>query len=397
MILKREKHFISLIDVFKAYHECCRNKRNKLDCMEFHLDYEQKLIKLWEEINTGMYKIKPSAIFIVDKPVKREICAANFRDRIVHHLIVMKLVDLFEKEFIYDSYSCRANKGTHFGINRLDWSIKKATVNYEKKAYVLKLDISGYFMSINRDILLDKLFTFLEKKYLYNDRVIFFELCRLIIKNDVTKNYFFKSPSYKWRDLPRSKSVFGTKSNCSLPLGNFTSQVFSNFYLNDFDHFVKEELGIKYYGRYVDDFYLVSNSKEQLKDCIPKIKSYLKINLDLDVHPKKIYFEEIDKGVEFLGGYVLPRRIYITPRVKGNFYLAINSVNKILEKDELTFADKVFIRQKLNSYLGLLSHYNTYRLRRKFLFLLNSNFGKYFIFNDALKKVSLHSLLLEEG
>ena len=98
-----------------------------------------------------------------------------------------------------------------------------------------------------------------------------------------------------------------------------------------------------------------------------------------------------------MGGYVLPRRIYITPRVKGNFYLAINSVNKILEKDELTFADKVFIRQKLNSYLGLLSHYNTYRLRRKFLLLLNSNFGKYFILNDALKKVSLHSLLLEEG
>lgn len=115
-----------------------------MECLEFDADYESKLIKLWEEINKGDYKVSPLSVFIVEKPVKREIFAASFKDRIVHHLIVMKLENILEKEFIYDSYSCRKGKGTHFGIDRVDGFIRKCSRNYQKDCYFLEKLALGY-------------------------------------------------------------------------------------------------------------------------------------------------------------------------------------------------------------------------------------------------------------
>ncbi len=386
-VLKEVKGDISLLDVFNAYYLCRKNKRNKLDCLEFDLNYEQHLIKLWEEIKEGKYKIGPSSVFIVENPVKREICAAMFRDRIVHHLIIMKLEKLFEKEFIYDSFSCRKGKGTHFGIKRLNKHIRQITNNYQKTAYVLKLDISGYFMSINKKILLNKLADFIKKNYKGRDIKPLFWLCYLVIDNDVTKNCVFHSSFDKWSDLPKSKSLFGTKEGCGLAIGNFTSQVFSNFFLNSFDHFVKGTLKVRFYGRYVDDFYLLSNSKEELQSYIPIIKNFLEKELGLKLHPYKIYLQDIRNGVEFLGAYIKPWRIYITPRIKKNFYFAINEINELLKKKTLLEDEKIIIRDKLNSYLGIATHYNTYNLKITLLKNLHPNFDKYFIVSDWAEKV----------
>ncbi len=387
LILKEEIGDITLKDVFLAYYQCRKNKKNKIDCLEFDIDYEQNLIRLWEEIKRGDYKISPSSIFIVDKPVKREICAAKFRDRIVHHLIVMKLEPLFEKEFIYDSYSCRKGRGTHFGINRINKFIRSCSDNYKKECYVLKLDIKGYFMSINRNVLLNKLHNFICEKYRENDIKKLIYLCGLVINNDVTKNCVFNSSFNKWADLPKSKSLFYSKENCGLAIGNYTSQIFSNFYLNQFDHFVKSTLKIKYYGRYVDDFVLISKDKEELINIIPKIKVYLKENLKLDLHPKKIYLQNINRGVEFLGVYLKPWRKYITPRIKNNFYLVINNINNYFMDNKVVYEDIVKIREKINSYLGILSHYNTYKLKIKCINALDPLFFKYFKISVGLDKV----------
>ncbi len=387
-VLTEELNDICLEDFFKAYYQCRKNKKSKLDCLEFDIDYEENLIELWEEVKSGDYKISPTSFFIVEKPVKREICASSFRDRVIHHLIVMKLEKMFEREFIYDSYSCRKGKGTLFGINRLNKFIRKITHNYNRDAYVLKLDIKSYFMSINKLILLEKLENFLKLKYIYNDKEKLIWLCQLIILNDATNNCTIKCSYSKWDGLPKSKSLFHTNENCGLPIGNYTSQIFSNFYLNSLDHFVKSKLKIKFYGRYVDDFFLLSTSREELKDCIPKIQEFLKNNLQLELHPNKIYLQNITHGVEFLGAYIKPWRRYITPRVKNNFYCAIAYVNTLLEQN-LCEKDVKKIQAILNSYLGLLLHFNTYYLRSKLINILHVNFWNYFKVSKWYFKVVL--------
>ena len=163
---------IELKELFEAYYSCRKNKRNTAKAIAFEIDYESKLIQLCNEINNGIYQIGRSIAFIVNKPVKREIFAADFRDRIVHHLIINKLNHLFEKEFIQDSYGCRINKGTHFGIKRVDTFIRKCSQNYTKDCYVLKLDIQGFFMHINKNILIMKHYNSfsIRKKMIFKDK-----------------------------------------------------------------------------------------------------------------------------------------------------------------------------------------------------------------------------------
>lgn len=389
LVLLEEENDIKLEDVFQAYYKCRKNKRNKKDCLEYDLDYEIHLIKLWENIKKGDYKVSPFSVFIVDKPVKREIFASSFEDRIVHHLIVMKLESLLEKEFIYDSYSCRVGRGTHFGINRVSKFIRKCSNNYQEECYVLKLDIKGYFMSINRLILIKKLESFLERKYFYPDKEVLTTLFKKVILNEVIKGCVIKSPKDKWGNLPNSKSLFHSKENCGLPIGNYTSQVFANFYLNEFDHFIKSKLKIKYYGRYVDDFVLVSKDKVKLVNAIPLIKEYLKEKLDLELHPKKIYFQDSTHSVEFLGSYIKHWRSYITPRIKNSFYLSVKEINNDLLKGKLTKGEKTKVQARLNSHLGTLVHNNTYNLRKKVIKMLNSNFYAYFSLSSDYLKVSI--------
>jgi len=387
-IIEEDYNDITLEEVFLAYYKCRKNKKNKLSCLEFDLDYETHLIKLWEEIKFGVYKVSPLSVFIVDKPVKREIFAASFRDRIIHHLIVMKLEVLFEKEFIYDSYSCRVGKGTHFGINRIEKFIRKCSNNYKDECYVLKLDIKGYFMSINKLLLFEKLKSFIKEKYFYFDRKQLLWLCQKIILNDDTKNCVKVVSDNRWIGLPKSKSLFYSKKNCGLPIGNYTNQVFANFYLNSFDHFIKSELNIKYYGRYVDDFILLSNNKVELKKNILKIRNFLKEMLGLELHPKKIYLQNINHGVEFLGSYIKPWRKYITPRIKNNFYLLVNDINTLLDKELLNNNQIKEIQSRLNSYLGILVHSNTFFLRKKLLYKINNNFFNYYSYDFYKVKIN---------
>ena len=147
---------IELEELFHAYFGCRKNKRNTANALAFEIDYEQNLLQLCKEINNGTYKIGRSIAFIVDKPVTREIFVADFRDRVVHHLVIGKLNNLFEKQFIHDSYSCRIGKGTHFGIQRIDKFIRQCSENYTKDCYILKLNLQGFFMSINKNILFEK-------------------------------------------------------------------------------------------------------------------------------------------------------------------------------------------------------------------------------------------------
>ena len=289
MIIKNNDNQQLLLDLFRAYYDTRKNKRKTANALAFEADYENKLFKLYEEIINRKYKIGQSICFMVDKPIKREIFAADFRDRIVHHLIFNYINPIFEKYFIKDSYSCRVGKGTSEGIRRVDQFIRSCSENYQKDCWILKLDIQGYFMAMDRNILYKKIENKLRTvKNTDFDIDLILYLIHAVIFNDPTKNCHIKGKRSDWNGLPKSKSLFFSKQGRGFPIGNLTSQLFGNIYLDELDHLVREKFGIKRYGRYVDDMVFVHRDKEFFKSVVSKIKDYLKIELGLTMHPKKI-------------------------------------------------------------------------------------------------------------
>jgi hypothetical protein len=363
-----------LEDLFKAYFSARVNKRKKKTSLEFELNFERNMLKIYDEILQRKYVLSPSTCFITNRPVKREIFAADFRDRIVHHFLYNYLSPIYEGQFISDSYSCREGKGVHYGIKRIDHFIRSCSNNYKDDCYILKLDISGYFMNIRRDLLFSMIKKELEKR---RDKVAFdfslvIYLLDKVINNDPTKECIVRGNKKDWQGLPKTKSLFYSKSNCGLPIGNLTSQLFANIYLNDFDHFVKKNLEIRYYGRYVDDIVIVHRDKNYLKKIVFKIEEYLEHNLGLILHPKKRYLQHYSCGVEFLGSIIKNNRIYVSERIKGNFWEVIKNTNiEIMKKEKIEECEKERILSQINSYLGLFSHFQTYNLRKKMIKLLD--------------------------
>ena len=178
-------------------------------------------------------------------------------------------------------------------------------------------------MSIDRGILYRRLEAFVREKYSAPDRELVLDLCRKVVFRDPARNCVVKGRRSDWDGLPADKSLFHSRPGCGLPIGNLTSQVFANFYLSPFDHFMKHDLGLRYYGRYVDDMVVVHPDRGFLAALVPVAADYLRRELGLTLHPRKIYLQHYAHGVKFLGVIIKPRRIYIESRTKGNFHFAI--------------------------------------------------------------------------
>ena len=383
---------ITLAELFEAYFACRKNKRNTHNAMTFEVDYEERLVELWNEINQGSYHPGRSIAFIVEKPVKREIFAAAFKDRIVHHLIFKKINPLFEKTFIYDSYACRTGKGASLGVKRIAHFIRKCSINYTRDCYILKLDVQSFFMGIDKNILFDKLTTFLHAYYHHADKDLLLNLCEKIIYCNPTQECIMNSHLSRWRNLPKDKSLFYGKENCGLPIGNLTSQVLANFYMNSFDHFIKHDLGIRYYGRYVDDFILIHPDKDYLKSLIPCVSQFLQNELKLTLHPKKIYLQHFKQGAKFLGVVIKPHRNYISNRIKGNFFDAFDKYCNMATTGSSS-EDSASFLSSMNSYLGMMKHYSTYRIRKKIILKKAPVFRGVAYVNRELTKFVLKKIL----
>lgn len=361
------KYDVPIEDVFSAYYDCRKHKRNKIGALNFEVDLENNLIQLWKDLRTANYKILPSTVFIVEKPVKREIFAANFRDRIVHHLLLMYLNPYFEKHFIYDSYSCRVGKGTHFGIKRVNHFIHKCSENGKSKCWILKLDVQSFFMSIDKRILYKRLIDFVNFYYREENIEFVKYLINEIIWNNPVTNCIFHSSKSKWNDLKFGKSLFDVDSNHGLPIGNYTSQVFANFYLSQLDHYIKHDKKIEFYGRYVDDFVIVHKSKTVLKKLILEINDLLKQNLGLKLNPQKIYLQPFCNGVRFLGFFIKQNHIVANHRIYKNFSESIRKNNLLVKNHKPSKGERTYFISSVNSYLGILKHYKTYKIRSKIL------------------------------
>lgn len=385
---------IALSDVFEAYYKCRKNKRRTINALAFELNFEREVIKLWRDINENKYKIGRSIAFIVKSPVQREVFAANFRDRIVHHLVISKINHLFEQEFIQNSYSCRDGKGVLYGVKSIQSQMFDCSEGYTSDCYILKLDIRSFFMSINKHILYQKLYQFLSEKYDKPDKIILLRLVKQIVYHNPQDNCIIKGKRSDWNGLPCYKSLFWAQGHCGMPIGNLTSQIFANFYLNSFDKYVTETLGIKYYGRYVDDFILMHKNKEFLLDAHKKIERFLADNLKLVLHPQKVYIQHYSKGVQFIGAFIKPHRIYLGKRSKTNLFQKIyTSLPKMAISVENTFNLLGNFITSINSYMGLMRHYSTYNLRCSIIKKINNTFlGNILIMSGCSTKLELYKL-----
>ena len=344
-----------LTDLFRAYFDARKNKRTSRSQIAFEVNLEHNIVSLFEEIEGRTYKPSPCVCFISHYPVKREVFASQFRDRVVHHLLYNYLLPVFEPKMIYDSYSCRVGKGSLFGVKRLEHHMRSCSHNYTKPAYVLKLDLKGYFMSIPRQRLFDLIVGKLPEDLDNRDLILF--LLGKIIFNDPTENCTFMSGRSEWKDLPKSKSLFSNPEGIGLPIGDLTSQLFSNIYLNELDHYMKRTLKCTHYGRYVDDFYIVDESARRLREIVPQVKEFLRKELHLTLHPNKIYLQPVEKGILFLGAYVKPFYTLPSKRTIGAFKRSVKEMDRNLSGDG-SHPDLSI----LNSYLGYLSHFNLYHM-----------------------------------
>lgn len=324
-----------------AWTEFRKGKRSKLDVQTFELHLEDNIFALHEELKRGTYRHGGYHQFRISDPKPRLISKASVRDRLLHHAIYRILYPAFDKTFVFDSYSCRKNKGTHKAFFRLVEIARKVSKNYTCSCWALKLDIRKFFDSVDHEVLMGLLAERIEDQRLL-------ALLKDIISSFPTRHAEFSAAS----KIP--KQVRNDGGGKGMPLGNLTSQLFANVYLDPLDKFVKHHLEVKHYLRYADDFVLLSANPDELLGYLIEISRFLKGQLKLNLHPNKIILRKLSWGIDYVGYNALPH--YSLPRRK--------TVKRILRqiakwKDA---GDETALTRALPSYLGYLSHVKAYRL-----------------------------------
>ncbi len=377
-------------NLLKAYYNCRQNKRQTVNALKFEQNLEENIENLRLKLCWQTYKPGRSICFIVTKPKPREIFAAEFTDRVVHHLLVNELQNYFEKHiFIGNSFACRPCKGNLFATKQ----IYKFCQKFEE--YYGQFDLVNFFASISKNALF-----YIVKKHICNmprhniwKKEILW-ISKLIIYHDPTKNYYYKGDPNLGKLVPPHKSLFNQKENIGLPIGNLTSQFFANVLLNELDQFATTALGLQGYGRYVDDFIIFANRKSEIITAKKAISKFLDFQLNLKIHPKKQQIQPTRHGIPFVGYFIKPWVIY--PRrntvktIKGRLF--------DIQKGGVKIEDLKATQQTLNSYYGHFRHASSYNLR-KHLYLKhfdqplklllapkNSNYTSYSIIDRGSKK-----------
>ena len=278
--------------------------------MQFEAALETNMLSLYEELNTGRYRPGRSIVFLVKRPKKREIFAADFRDRVVHHILVRHLEQTWERRFIADSFACRKGRGTHKGVERTREFARRVTCNSRREAWYLQLDVRGFFMNIDRRILFERISS-AEK-----DPAVLW-LARRLVFHDPAGNCLLRRVCMEeLMSLPEHKTLFKAAPFKGLPIGNLTSQFFANLYLDALDQFVKRILRVRFYCRYCDDFVMLHEKRERLQQVEQEVSLFLKEKLALSLNERR-KLRPVREGIDFLGyiirpGYLLTRRRVVT-------------------------------------------------------------------------------------
>lgn len=348
---------ISIEEVTEAYLDCRRNKRRTVSQIEYELDYEVYNLQLWRELNAMTYAIDRSIAFCVTYPKLREVFAASFRDRIVHHIIMRKFLDIFEARMIPASYNCRKGKGVVYGVRDVQRKIQRVTHNGAREAYALKLDVKAFFMSIDRQRMLGIITDIIREDYDGEDTEWWLWLISLVIMHRPERNCVWKGDTSLRGKLPAGKSL-DTSDNRGMAIGNYTSQIFANIFMTVFDRWITSRLSsTEEYARFVDDFVIISPDKRHLLQLLTDCKRFLHDRLGLDIHDDKISLTKASQGVKFTGYMIRHNRIYVGKHTVRRMERMIQQWNN----DPHPGTDR-YIR-RYNSYMGFLRVGNSYNIR----------------------------------
>ncbi len=324
-------------NVFRGYKEFLVGKSKKKDVIRFDENKIQNLASLRKALIFKTYRPQGYSEFYVRDPKTRIIHKAQVVDRVVHHIVSDQLEEIFEPTFIYHSYACRKKKGTHRGVRTLQKMGMSVSRNNKRNCWILKCDIKKFFASMNHQVLLK----ILSRKIKDKD---FLDLLSKIIDSFV---------SDRTLDMNNKKGV---------PIGNLTSQFFSNVYLNELDQYVKNTLRVRHYIRYADDFVFLSEDREYLKSLVDPIREFLKSELDLELHPQKIIMRKFRSGVDFLGYVIFPT--HILPRTKTRRRLLRKIRGKIYDFKKGKISEES-LNQTVQSYFGFLVHANAHKFKEE--------------------------------
>ncbi|WPZ18931.1 reverse transcriptase domain-containing protein [Geobacillus subterraneus] len=348
--MKRLGHLYERIvdyeNLYNAYLNARKNKRFRGDVLEFSHNLEENLIQIQNELIYKTYKVGRYREFYVYDPKKRLVMALPFKDRVVQWAIYRVLEPVFDRQFIYDSYACRKGKGVQKAADRLQYWLRKLDRG-RKNPYYLKLDISKYFYRIDHDVLMGIL-----RRKVKDQDVLW--LLEKIVRSEDTKF-----------GIPLGDHDFEQEriDGVGMPIGNLTSQLFANLYLNELDQYAKHELHLHYYIRYMDDVIVLHESKQELRKVLEEIDIFLRSELRLQLN-NKTAIRPIRQGIEFVGYRIWPTHRKLKKKTAKKMKRRLKYLKRAYARGEVD-ADE--IRSTLMSYLGLMKHANCHRLRQKIL------------------------------
>jgi hypothetical protein len=335
-------------ELVAAYFECRRTKRNSASALAFEERLERNLRYLYDELIDGSYSPGRSICFVVTRPKPREVWAADFRDRVVHHLLYNRIGPRFERSFIADSCACIKGRGTLYAIERLEAKVRSITQNWSKRAFYLKCDLANFFVSIDKHILRALLLAKIVDPFWRS-------LTELVLMHDPRTDFEYRGDPAMMRLVPPHKRLLEQDAWLGLPIGNLSSQFFANVYLDVLDRRAKHQLGALHYIRYVDDFLFLDKSPDRLNEILADVTAFLPARLGVRINPSKTVLQPIEHGIDFVGQVINPWRRSMRKRTR----------NEALRRLEAT-QDGDF-QQVANSYFGLLrqataSHHDRARL-----------------------------------
>ncbi|MFC6413037.1 RNA-directed DNA polymerase [Massilia varians] len=330
----------SFADLVQAYLDCRRTKRNSASAAAFEQDQERNLAVLCDQLRDGSYQPGQSICFVVTRPRAREVWAAEFRDRIVHHLLYNRIADRFYRSFISDTCACIPGRGTLYAAQRLEAKIRSASQNWSRPVWYLKCDLANFFVGIDKNILWEQIAARVTEPW-------WMWLAGVILFHDPRLNFEARGHQHLFDQVPPHKRLINQPDNRGLPIGNLSSQFFANIHLDALDQFAKHQVGARHYVRYVDDFILLHESQQWLNGALARIEAFLPERLGARLNPSKTILQPIDRGVDFVGHVIKPW--HTRPRRR--------TVNQAVARLRQVAAEEVYATA--NSYFGLLRQSNS--------------------------------------
>ena len=374
---------ISFDSIVEAFYDCIATKKSNNDCIVFMAQYQEQLHLLWEDVCYARYQPSTISVFIKDWPVIREIGTAAFIDRVMQHWWFLRVNPIIERRYrsMGDiSKNCRKNQGQKAAVDDA-----RRIVTEHPDWWVGKFDLKGCFMSVDKQLAWEMMDIFIRDNYTGSDIECLLYVNAILICHNAQLDYHVKGDTSLWHKIPQDKSLVAQPPGKACPVGDLVSQVLVNFMLSAFDNYLVNVCGYKEVIRFSDDFIIFRPTREELVKLVPQMQDYLSEQLHQHLHPKKIHIQPVRKGFQWIGTFVYPNRIYISNRTRGRLYSRIYEYNRIAEQGKALDHVENFA-QSMNSYLGMMVHYNTYNIRKKVMYMIHPAWWKYVHFDGHCRK-----------